>query len=75
MTPISLPVAPFAVGAGALLLGGLDAMTQPHAEKELAKRLGQLSGATDRSCQTLHEAAPHLGMLQTLAEALAEPAK
>ncbi|MEU6900257.1 hypothetical protein [Streptomyces virginiae] len=50
-------------------------MTQPHAEKELDKRLGQLSGATDRSCQTLHEAAPNLGMLQTLAEALAEPAK
>ncbi|MEU3188982.1 hypothetical protein ABZ707_32985 [Streptomyces sp. NPDC006923] len=72
--PISLPVAPFAIGAGALLVGGLDAMTQLRAEKELEERLGQLSGATGRSCQSVREAAPDLGMLHSLAEVLAEPA-
>ncbi|MEV5546634.1 hypothetical protein AB0L35_11000 [Streptomyces sp. NPDC052309] len=70
-TPVSLPAAPFAVGAGALLLGGLGAMTQPHAEKKLVERLGQLSGATGRSSRTLRQAAPNLEVLRTLPEALA----
>jgi hypothetical protein len=70
---ISIPVAPLSIGGIVLLQGGLEVMTQPHAEKELEGRLGQLTRAGDRISRALRQAAPNLGMLQSLAEELARP--
>ncbi|MEU6106475.1 hypothetical protein, partial [Streptomyces flaveolus] len=72
---VSLPAAPFALGVGVLALGGFEAITQVQAEKELEGRLRKLAGAGDRSSQTLHQAAPNLGMLRNLAEELSGPAR
>lgn len=68
---ISIPVAPLAAGGGLLVRGGFEVMTQPHAEKELEGRLRQLTGAGDRSSRALRQAAPNLGMLQSMAHELA----
>ncbi|MFJ9871455.1 hypothetical protein ACIRVI_00075 [[Kitasatospora] papulosa] len=71
--PLSLVAVPFAITAKVLVHEGLKAAMQPDAEKDLERRLGQLAGAGDRSSQALHQAAPNLGMLRTLAEELAGP--
>jgi hypothetical protein len=74
-TSISLPVNSAAVGAGVLFLGigGVYAEAQSRAKKKLDERMGQLAGASDRSSQTIDQAAPSLELLRTLTEELAGP--
>ncbi|WP_328698018.1 hypothetical protein [Streptomyces sp. NBC_00342] len=69
-TPISLPAAAIAVGAGGVLLIA-DAAAQSRAVKKLDERLGQLAEASGRSSLTLHQTAPSLEVLRTLTEELA----
>lgn len=71
-TPISLPAAAIAVGAGGVLLLA-DAASQSRAVKKVDERLGQLAEASGRSSQTLHQTAPSLEVLRTLTEELAGP--
>ena len=50
-------------------------MAQSRAEKKLDERLGQLAGASGKSSQTLHQAAPSLEVFRLLTEELAGPDK
>ena len=70
-----IPAIAAAVGGALLPLGAgvVDAVVQSSAEKKLDERLAQLTGAINRSSQTLDQAELSLEVHRTLAEELAAP--